>query len=411
MKNIKLSTIALACSLFAGSASAELKAQWDENIQFTKATIINKKIESPQVNLSKDPINFSYKLGSSELLDFSQKPYIESSKQYWLDTNGTKLAQGVDLPVTGGEAIIRISPLTNDKLVQLTAAQIEVFNNGVASSINVFADSQQLKATGAPFSDNSIALKINPTAGRVQLKVANTTEKTPFVIHVLEPNSSYELSLSSAKSTYAANQSIHINTQFDFEKTAIDTTLQGYVNRPDGSIAGELKFIKNNDGSYTANLNNDSTQGLSQGLWEAHVFAKSTNNGIEIMRDAQTSFAVNLNTARIDGQLKMHSNKLELGVEVGVKGRYELRGVVFGTDSKGELKPLSMTMSAQWLEQGTQSLSLDIDQKILSESGLKAPFAIRNIQLSNQTYMAPVQQLPSGINLIDSIGVDNLNLK
>jgi hypothetical protein len=402
MKSIKQILLAIACSLIVGTANAELNAQWVDKNQLLKSSLLTKKIESPQVNLSKDPVSFSYKLDATEQLDFTPKPFVESSKQYWLDSNGEKLVNGLNLPVTGGEAIIRISPLSNDKSVQLSANQIEILNNGELSKINVFADSEQLKATGAPFSDNSIALKLNTKAGLLNLKVLNSNPDTAFVIHVFEPNSSYELSLSTSKSTYVSNQAIQINTNLMFDKSSINSELQGYVNRPDGSVLGELKFTQLANGGYNAELNIDQAQGLAQGLWEAHVFAKSYDNGIEIMRDAQTSFAVNLNTANFDGQLKMLSNKIDIGIEVGLKGRYEVRGVLFGSDPSGTLKPLAMTMTAKWLESGKQSIELDIDQKIVYDSGLTAPFVLRNLQLTNQTYLAPVQQITSGLRILDA---------
>jgi hypothetical protein len=119
------------------------------------------------------------------------------------------------------------------------------------------------------------------------------------------------------------------------------------------------------------------------------------------MRDAQTSFAVNLNSARFDGEVKILENKLEIGIEVGLKGRYEVRGVIFGTDTSGELKPLAMTMTAKWLESGTQSIKLDIDQTLIKDSGLSAPFTLKNVQLTNQSYLAPVQQIVSGLRILD----------
>jgi len=399
MKTNKILTTLLACSI-VGSVVAAPKAQW-ATAQSNNKVLISTQITSPQVNVNKEAVSFSYKLDASEKLEFNAKPFVENSKQYWLDSTGNKLLQGISLPVTGGDIIIRISPLSNDKSIQLTADMIQIKNNGLKKDINVFADSKQLNASGAAFSDKSIALKINAQAGKLNLKVDNFAGDTPFVVHVFEPKSQYVLSLSSTKATYDADQTISIKSDFNSANGKIDAQLQGYINRPDGSVLGELTFTKA-AGGYTANIDALGSQGLAQGLWEVHVFAKGQENGKEIMRDAQTSFAVNLNTAAFNGDLNMMKNTIQIGIEVGLAGRYEVRGVLMGADAKtGELKPIAMTMSADWLKAGTQSISLKIDNKLIAESNLIAPFELKNIQLSNQTYFAPVQTVQSGIKLLD----------
>jgi hypothetical protein len=239
----------------------------------------------------------------------------------------------------------------------------------------------------------------NAQAGDLILKVNSSAKDTPFVIHVLEKNSPYVLSLASTKATYGANETISINTNMLLNNKNIGSNLQGYINRPDGSLLGELKFIKQSDGNYFADIDAIGTHGLSQGLWQVHVFAQSTNKGIKIMRDAQTSFAVKLNTAEFSSNLKMSKISIKVGVDVGLEGRYEVRAVLMGTNKAGQMQPIAMTMTADWLKTGQQAINLRLDQAIIAKSGLSTPFALRNIQLTNQTYLAPVQTIKSGINL------------
>jgi hypothetical protein len=58
-------------------------------------------------------------------------------------------------------------------------------------------------------------------------------------------------------------------------------------------------------------------------------------------------------------------------------------------------------MSANWLEVGAQSVSLPLDAEILAETQLKAPYVIKDVRLSNQTYLAPVQTVESGISIVE----------
>ncbi len=398
MKTNKLLITLLACSI-VGSAYAAPKAQWATTLSDSKSTLISQAIKTPQVNTNRQAVSFSYKLETEAQLDFNNKPFAGNSRQYWIDSTGNKLLQGIQLPVTGGDTIIRISPLSNKKSLQLTASMIKIQNNGVDADIQVFADSADLKATGAAFSDNSIALKVQSQPGSLNLKLDNFDGNTPFVVHVFEPKSAYVLSLATTQATFNANQEISINTQMLAAGKSINSNLQGYINRPDGSILGELTFNQNKNGSYSANLPAIGAQGLAQGLWEVHVFAKSNDKGIEIMRDVQTSFAVNLNSAEFTNNLKMTANTIEVGVNVGLEGRYEVRGVLMGINKAGEMQPLAITMTADWLSVGQKTIALELDAKLIAESGLSAPFSLKNVQLTNQTYLAPVQSIQAGIKL------------
>jgi len=398
MKNI-LKTIAL-CALTT-SVYAAKQAQWSVEFDVNKSSLISTNIDSPKANLNKQAISYSYPLNSNEKLNFDTIPFEEKSKQYWIDSTGAKLINGVDLPVTGGNTVIRISPMTNDKSIQLETSMISIQNNGEDKELKVFADSAQLKATGAAFSENTVALMVNAKAGKLNLKVDSFAEETPFVIHVLEPKSKYVLSLKTGQSTFDANQKISVNTDMLFGEEKLNAELQGYISRPDGSVLGNLEFTQGSDGNYKAEIDAEGSQGLVVGLWEVHVFAKSQDKGIDIMRDAQTSFVVNLNTAQFDGQLSISEENLKVGIDVGLTGRYEVRGVIMGTDAKTfELKPIAMTMAAAWLAEGKQTIELSINEKFIQESGLVAPFSIKNVQLNNQTYMAPVQTVKSGIDLL-----------
>lgn len=398
MKNI-IKTLVL-CTMTT-SVYAAPKAQWAVEFDADKSSLISANVNSPQVNNNKQAVSYSYKLDKSEKLNFEVAPYVENSKQYWIDSTAAKLVNGITLPVTGGNTVIRISPLTNDKSIQLDASMIKIQNNGKASELKVFADSAQLKATGAAFSENTIALMVNTIAGEINLKVDGFTDETPFVVHVLEPNSEYVLSLKTTQATYNANQKISINTKILFRNDKINADLQGYINRPDGSVLGNLDFTQDSEGDFVAEIDATGSQGLAQGLWEVHVFAKSHDKGIEIMRDAQTSFAVNLNTAKFDGQLTMSDVNINVGIQVGLEGRYEVRGVLMGTDADTfKQKPIAMSMAAAWLDIGSQSITLPINEKLMQESGLIAPFSIKNVQLTNQTYLAPVQTVKLGIDIL-----------
>ncbi len=138
---------------------------------------------------------------------------------------------------------------------------------------------------------------------------------------------------------------------------------------------------------------------MAQGLWEVHIFAESNDKGLKVRRDAQTAFGVELNTARFNSKLKLTKQAIEIGIDVGVEGRYEVRAILMGTNESGVMQAIASTGSANWLQAGQQSITLKLDAKFIAESVLVAPYALKNVQLINQTYMAFVQTIKSGINI------------
>ncbi len=78
---------------------------------------------------------------------------------------------------------------------------------------------------------------------------------------------------------------------------------------------------------------------------------------------------------------------LRLGVESASASRYEARGVLYATAADGALRPVGIAHAAAWLEAGDGSLELTFDRTLLAESGLGAPFELRDLRLVDQVSM------------------------
>ena len=72
-------------------------------------------------------------------------------------------------------------------------------------------------------------------------------------------------------------------------------------------------------------------------------------------------------------------------------GRYEVRGMLYGTNSKGLLVPAMVTHSAAYMKAGNGQIAMSFDSDILAKSGLHAPFELRNMQLRDQGKMAVLE--------------------
>ena len=127
MKNL---IITLVLCTFTVAVSAAATAQWAVEFDAKKSNELLVNVETKKANTNKQAVSYSYKLEADEKLNFDLAPYVEKSKQYWIDSTGNKLLNGINLPVTGGQTVIRISPLTNDKSIQLDASMVNVLNNG-----------------------------------------------------------------------------------------------------------------------------------------------------------------------------------------------------------------------------------------------------------------------------------------
>ncbi len=397
-------TTCILLSLLTSAAQAQ-QVKWNADlpshdlIDFTR-----KSIQAPQpVNTEKTPLQFSYALTDKLDLSFANEGYTDSSRQYWLDVESQALLDGIDLPVTHESAVVRISPLlqaSDKRAVEFTAANVELTLNGLTVKPQVFADSESLKATGAPFADATVAFKVNTRPGVLKVKVNGAAnDATPYVVHVLEPQSKIALDMGSQKALYHANETLVIDSTLHTAVGTAQASLTGYISKPDGSVHSHLKFVANGQGGYTASVPLPDGVSQADGLWGIHTFAQSEVNGDKVLRDAHSSFSVELNSARFNGRLEWQDNRLEVGITNALEGRYEVKGILYGVDADGAAQPFAVTMSAAWLKVGEQAISLDVRQKLLQDSGLSAPFELRNVQLVNQSLISPVQTVLAGIAL------------
>ncbi|MCW8869172.1 MAG: DUF4785 family protein [Proteobacteria bacterium] len=386
---------------------AQFTPQWSEALQ--QIDLVNsqsvKSISNP-VNNEQQPVNFNFSLlGSSEPLIDSNQGYLAESKQYWVNTHADKLGQGLQLPVTSDLAIIRINPLNPTKSSQSLNQQDIVINQfDQTLNVEVFANSEQLKATGMPVSDHTVALKVKTQPGMLTLSMPSATKTLSkgdtFVINVFEPNSDYVLQLKTSQQQYAANQAVKVNSQMLSQQGALDMSISGYITQPNGEKVADLNFQPNKDGDYLANIDSLTGQSLAHGLWEIHTIANSEVNGLKVMRDVSSAFALSLPTARINQKMSVNNHVLKLGLDVAVAGRYEVSGVLSGINSQGQKQAIAMLMSAAQLNKGQANLSLDLPQDLIKQSGFKGPFVVDHINLKNQSLMVPVQQLNAGIQLM-----------
>ncbi len=135
---------------------------------------------------------------------------------------------------------------------------------------------------------------------------------------------------------------------------------------------------------------------MYDGLWEVHTIAKSEHHGQTILRDVSSAFAVSVPTAQFNGQLSLSKTEISLGIDNKMESRYEASGILMGQDKAGNPQPITVLMTADFLNHGESTLSFKVPHDLINKSGLSAPFQVTHLKLNNQSLMAPVQTVESG---------------
>ena len=125
------------------------------------------------------------------------------------------------------------------------------------------------------------------------------------------------------------------------------------------------------------------------GLWELQVFA----SGDGLQRDARTAFAVAQPTARFKGD---HAFNAQL-LRVALAGRSRFARTLRGARDAVRVRP-GPRVATRWRRRtprpgsnrGDGMLVLDFDRQHLP-AGYGAPFEVRQLELHDQTRMAPLE--------------------
>ena len=71
-------------------------------------------------------------------------------------------------------------------------------------------------------------------------------------------------------------------------------------------------------------------------------------------------------------------------MDAASEGRYEVRGLLYGLDREGRLRPAATGHAAAWLPAGKGALTLRFDAATLKSSGLTGPWELRGLELRDQ---------------------------
>ncbi len=340
-------------------------------------------------------VSFSFPVANKMAMDFSEKQAHSQSRQYRMEVTGKQLRQGIKLNTTAPGALVRISGFNNNNAIEPQNLSLVVSDQKFAkgTAFDTLVDSRMMTKTGVGFQRGTTGFKISEQVGKGAFKLQTQQQVADgdrYLVNVFEKNSDLELHLTANKSNYLKGHSMNIKSAlwFDGKKLPFNA-LQSRLISPTGE---KFKVLANKSGQMQLPLNMNASR-VPGALWTLETEAEAMVDGQMVKRIAKVAFSFadkTANLSKMQPLVTVRGDNLSTAIPVNVKrlGRYEVRGVLYGTNSYGKLVPVMVTHAASDLTPGMGVINMQFDQKILSATGLKAPFAIRNIQLRDQKQMA-----------------------
>ncbi|GAC13899.1 DUF4785 domain-containing protein [Aliiglaciecola lipolytica] len=352
---------------------------------------------------------------SSQLLD-TDHSYSSSSKEYWFETNGAALMQGVAINNTSPRVLMLISQAREDvsSNTQQSDAKLDIGLMQLQTQSGEVVDSKQvsepqLAQTG--FLSKSAAMFTDKQAqdnGPLLLKTQQALDpQDRFLIMIREPDSDYALNLNTTSQSVDHNRTVLATVSMTLPaNNGIKSKSLNPVNYlatligMDGSkvklkskmLNGQLVIQRPDLQNIIAPIN---------GLYELLVEAQGNHNGLSFHRKGKLAFAFSRPTASFADTKVDVSNldQAQVSVLVNEFSRYEVRAVLYGTKN-GVLIPVLETQVAQSLNAGMAAMPLNFDRKLLNTAGVTAPYKVSNLRLYDQHQMALLEEYNEVNNVV-----------
>ncbi|MCX7557023.1 DUF4785 family protein [Xanthomonadaceae bacterium JHOS43] len=392
MKNlifVALSGILFSPALLAAESLTQLLPAGDGDLVATRVTMEKSALPA---DIERAPVDFAWALDPSQPLS-REAPYVADSREFWTTLDARQLQKGYRFQTTAPGALVRLSPSDGSKRANLQLSDLDLRVDGKrldpSRDIRVAVDAAQMKAAGVDFGEGTLVFRLAPDVGKGQMELAAKSARGDYLLHVYEPESPVSLKLGADRDRALAGDTITLKATWDDNaRGSRPSSIGGVLTSPKGHSI-PVEFDRSMTGDYVAKVKLPADAGTGMALWEMHTFAVASDKSGAIPRDAKTSLSVSLPTARLSGgaepvMSKSGNVKVTLPLEVGAAGRYELRGVLYGTAKDGSLQPFAIAHSARWLEPGKgEGITLDFGD-LASKSGLAAPYELRDLSLNDQ---------------------------
>ncbi len=409
----KFFTFSAAAALAAAALVAPASAQQATLLPLTDGDFAATELVAPlglkATSVPTDAVSMSWALPVDKAIDLKPQAFVASSKEYWIDVTADELKAGVALFAQAPGALVRLNPAPGEKaLAAIDPSALTIvdpakraFTDGRA--MELVATATQLKAAGSPFVEGTVAFRLRSDlgSGTFTLKAAELSQGR-YVMHVLDQHSPVSLKLNTQRSDYLHGDQLIVETALEGAGLKLEmAAVEGFVVSPAGR-SWPVVFAPSGNGAHRASLPLDALEAPARGLWEAHVAVQGKADGQALRRYSKVAFNVAVPSAGLNGRAEKVASQsgalaIRLGVTTATAGRYEVRGVLFGSDADGSMHPLAVGHSADWLQAGDQDLVLSFDRELVKASGLDAPFEVRDLRLVDQGTMGTLHRQARGV--------------
>lgn len=344
-------------------------------------------LAAPTASIERAPLRFSWALDPQAALIADPAPAAVESREYWQETDAAALQRGLSVDTSAPGALIRVSPVAG--AARIAADSVRITRAGQPVGALKRTGAEQLQAAGLAVGAGTAAVQLSADAapGRYAVQVAQARGR--YVVHVFEPNSDVRLLARLNRDHALAGGSGEIEVDLQRGGAALKAEGGALLVAPSGR-SWPLTLKAGGDGKLRGAVPLPADAGDEPaGLWEVQVFAGDGS----IQRDARTALAVAQPTAKFDGAYAFDSRALSfaLPVRAASPGRFEVRGTLYASNARRELRPVAIAHSAQWLDGGGARMVLAFDRAHLPQ-GYGAPFELRNVELNDQSRLAPVER-------------------
>lgn len=351
---------------------------------------------------SREPVALSW--ASADAGMAAATPHEAESRESYTIVTGAELARGVPLHTTAPRAVVRVqafdmsSPRANLAIHPQSMTVIDQAGraHGSAEAMEALVTDDKLAKADLPFAPGTSAFRLHQGlgSGQFKLRADNLGDNERFLINVVEPDSPVALTMRAGAAAYLHGQQLSLSSELrnkDGSKPAF-SKLEGYVMSPAGRRF-PLTFKQGAGGRMAAQLALDADEELAPGLWEVHAHAQGKAKQGDVKRSLRLAFPVAMPTAKLDRKVALANSgggiAVHFGVETAQAGRYEVRGVLYGT-VQGVLKPVGVAHAAQWMEPGSGTIALTFAPEL--RAAASGPYEIRELFLLDQGRMGVLQR-------------------
>lgn len=350
-------------------------------------------LRTPAADIERRPLEFFQPLAADTRLQ-AAPPHLAESREYWQRVDGDALRAGYALALTAPGAVVLVSPAAGAE--PLVASQLAIDSRGERLPLEIagetLVDAEALRAAGMAVAPGSVGFRLRPGL-EADAALAVAGARGDYVLHVLEPHSRDVATARAAADTVHAGGVVQVAVAL--QGGARIEAASGVLVSPAGQ-AFDVDYAAGTDGGLVGTVALPAGVGGEPGLWDLRTSLAASGRAGAFQRDVRTAVAVVAPVARLDGTVERLVRRvdgaieLRFGIEVASPGRYELRGVLHGTDGKGERFPLGLAQAAAWLEPGTGTLVLAFP--VLSNRSASGPFELRDLQLVDQARIAVLER-------------------